>query len=97
MRPPINNPASAPDVTELTEDVAGGSHQRMVRLFPRGLPKRRPKDEYIHSTCGCWQCAYCASVKAARKRRDERLQLWDSINKQPNVKISDQTVANQKL
>lgn len=31
MRPPINNPASAPDVTELTEGVAGGSHQRMVR------------------------------------------------------------------
>lgn len=56
----------------------------LVRLFPRGLPKRRPKDEYIHSTCGCWQCAYCASVKAARKRRDERLQLWDSIKKQPN-------------
>lgn len=32
MRPPINNPASAPDVTELTEDVAGGSHQRMVSV-----------------------------------------------------------------
>lgn len=67
----------------------------LVRLFPRGLPKRRPKDEYIHSTCGCWQCAYCASVKAARKRRDERLQLWDSIKKQPNI-VLGQSGAKEK-
>ena len=30
MRPPINNPTSAPSVVERTEGVAGGSHQRMV-------------------------------------------------------------------
>ena len=30
MRLPINQPASAPDVLDLPESVAGSSHQRMV-------------------------------------------------------------------
>lgn len=30
MRPPINNPTSAPGFVEPTAGVAGGSHQRMV-------------------------------------------------------------------
>lgn len=32
MRLPTNQTTSAPDVLELTEDCAGSSHQRMVRL-----------------------------------------------------------------
>jgi len=34
MRPPINNPTSAPDVTDSPAGVAGGSHQRMVSCQP---------------------------------------------------------------
>ncbi|HSI11756.1 MAG TPA: hypothetical protein VK961_06910 [Chthoniobacter sp.] len=46
-------------------------------LFKNGIPKRRPSSAYIHSTCGCWQCDYCASVIVARALRDVRVSKWD--------------------
>lgn len=51
MRPPINKLTSAPDVTELTEDVTGGSHPRMV----------------IPQAGDFWQHYYHGTVKVIRR------------------------------